>query len=104
MVDAVHRVAVARSGWPEVAHDTGAVLLTVLLTCRDRGVHQRRVAERRPDLAGQVMPRWESVALAEMEPWPDVRLELDTSGGARTVVDAVVDAVGRARLEALRQH
>lgn len=81
IVDAVNPVAVARSGWRELAADTGARLTFVEVVLADHAEHRRRVAARISDVDGLVVPRWHEVVASGYEPW------LDSRDGERLVVD-----------------
>ena len=82
IIDAVCPVPESRSGWRELAADSGARLLIMELVVADEDEHRRRVTDRRPDMAGQRVPSWSEVLDADWVPW-------DTSrDGPHTVVDA----------------
>lgn len=81
VVDAVNPVAVARQGWRDLARAAGVPLHLVEVTLADTEEHRRRVDQRRPDLADQVVPTWEEVRVWAYEPWDADR------DGRRLVVD-----------------
>jgi len=79
VVDAVNAVAAARDGWVAVAHDLGADLRAIEVTCPDADLHRRRLTNRVRDLPGFPEPPWTEVSRlrAAWEPWPLVGLVLD---------------------------
>ena len=81
VVDAVNPVPEARRGWHDLAAVSGARLHVVEVTLADAGEHERRVAGRRPDMEGQVVPTWEQVQAWRYDPWDADR------DGPRLVVD-----------------
>lgn len=71
VVDAVNPVAEARAGWLGLAEVSRPVFLETVVP--DEAEHRRRVADRRPDLAGQVVPTWAEVQAGGYEPWDETR-------------------------------
>lgn len=99
VVDAVCPVPESRTGWSETARGCGAKLIIFETSLPDLAEHRRRVQERRPDMAGQQVPTWESVEALDWAPWDDER------DGSRTVVDTTSRTAARARAHAvLRTH
>ncbi len=99
VVDAVNPVHVARIGWAELADAAGARLRLVEVVLADTAEHRRRVEQRTPDLAGQVVPTWAQVEEWEYDAWDDDldgrRLVVDGSSAedaARAVLAYVADA------------
>ncbi|WP_018352626.1 AAA family ATPase [Longispora albida] len=80
IVDAVHPVAVSRSGWPALAAEHGAAARFVEVVCADPAALRRRVEQRLPDLTGHTPPTWAEVQALPYEPWTGPRLTVDTSG------------------------
>jgi predicted kinase len=80
-VDAVNVLPELRTGWIELARTVGARLAVLETTVPDEDLHRRRVEERRPDLAGQVVPTWAQVQAQWYDVWDEGR------DGPRHVVD-----------------
>lgn len=97
VVDAVNPVAVARSGWRQLAADVSALLTFVEVQLQSPDEHRRRVESRVSDVDGLVVPRWDDVLVAGYEAWDEGR------DGWRLLVDgADCAAAVSAILAALR--
>jgi len=79
VVDCVNPVRESREGLRLVAERVGVRLADVHLVCLDAVEHRRRVEGRVADIAGHVLPTWESVTRSEFEPWDDGVLVLNTA-------------------------
>ncbi|HWI83655.1 AAA family ATPase [Ramlibacter sp.] len=78
IADAVNATRTTRATWESVARACGSGFLHVRLSCSDSLEHQRRVRERRSDIAGHVLPTWEAIAQMRLEPVSTGTLSLDT--------------------------
>ncbi len=81
VVDAVNGTHERRGDWVRLAHRLGARLVVLETTLHDPEEHQRRVEQRRPDLAGQGVPGWGEATTQRYDDWDDAR------DGSRQVVD-----------------
>jgi predicted kinase len=79
VADCVNAVPESRQGWRDMAARGEASLLDVEIICSDRAEHQRRVEARREDIAGHVVPTWQSVMTQDFAPWPEPHLVIDTA-------------------------
>ena len=95
VVDAVNATHERRAGWVALAQSQGARLVVLETPLGDPEEHRRRVEERRPDLAGQVVPSWAWVQAQPYDAWDESR------DGPRHVVDMSDGARG---VEAAMQH
>lgn len=100
VVDAVHPVPEARTGWQRLTKLARLVCIETVIA--DESEHRRRVTARRPDLVGQIVPTWDDVRAADYVPWDGAR------DGPRHVVDmtdterAVATALALLRLPSSR--
>ena len=81
VVDAVNPIPEARGGWRGLAAETASPLHVFETVLRDPAEHRRRVANRKPDMAGQHVPTWDEVMAAGYLPWDEHR------DGPRTEID-----------------
>ena len=82
VADAVHPVALTREAWRAVGEAAEARVVEIEVVCSDAEVHRRRVTERVPDIAGQVLPTWRDVLERRYEPWePPPAARIDTAAG-----------------------
>jgi predicted kinase len=79
LVDCVNPLAETREAWRAVAAITASALLEVEIICSDATEHRRRVEHRTADIAGHVLPTWESVSRHDYTPWTSPRLVIDTA-------------------------
>lgn len=79
VADCVNGVPESRQGWRDTAERAGVALLEIEIICSDGAEHQRRVETRRPDIAGHVVPTWQSVAAQHFSPWPEPHVVIDTT-------------------------
>lgn len=94
VVDAVNPVPEARAGWRTL--DDRARLAVLETVLPDQAEHRRRVADRRPDLAGQTVPTWADVLAGDYDPWDETR------DGPRHLIDTTdTDLAVRSALAAL---
>lgn len=91
VVDAVNDSDAARQTWRDAAREAGVVVRFVILLPPERPEHQRRLRDRRRDLAHVGEPTWaQVVARAEAyEPWPDEPIELSASEPVERLVAAL---------------
>ncbi|GAA4424265.1 AAA family ATPase [Georgenia halophila] len=88
VVDAVCPVPEARGSWVVTAAAAGAEVTVLVTHLPDDREHERRVTQRRPDLAGQHVPTWPEVRAARWEPWdrardgPSTEVDTTSSGAA----------------------
>lgn len=91
VVDAVNPVPQARAGWQPLASQARLVFLETVVP--DEGEHQRRVAARLPDMAGQTVPTWDAVLAADYVAWDESRdgprHVIDTTDTEQAVADAL---------------
>ena len=69
VIDAVNPVPEARQGWSDLSVAAGSSLVLVEVVLADEREHRRRVAARRSDLAGLVVPTWADVQRSDYQPW-----------------------------------
>jgi predicted kinase len=81
VIDAVNPVSDARTGWRNLASETGVQLIMFETVLDDQHEHRRRVTTRRPDLPDQSVPTWEQVEAIEYAPWDTDR------DGPRSAID-----------------
>ncbi len=79
VVDAVNPVPESRAGWRELTRISQLVVFETSI--QDEHEHRRRVTDRRPDLAGQLLPTWDDVVAADYVPWDEAR------DGAHLIID-----------------
>jgi predicted kinase len=79
VADCVNPVRDSRIGWRNVAAQTSARLIDILLHCSDIAEHRRRVEGRAADISGHVLPTWDAVTQHEFEARDDEHLNLDTA-------------------------
>ncbi len=98
IADAVNPLALTRDAWRTVGEAGDARVVEIEVVCSDARLHERRVAERAPDIAGQVLPTWREVLDRHYEPWePAPALRIDTATGdaadwVRQALTAIVSA------------
>ncbi len=80
VADACNPIALTRREWRQVAHAAGAAAVDIEVICSDRAEHRRRVATRKTDLPGLVLPDWAAVTAREYHPWTTGRIVVDTAG------------------------
>lgn len=78
VADCVNAARASRDAWERVARACGVPFVSVHLVCRDADEHRRRVAERRADIEGHVLPTWEEVQGVRWEPAPQAGIVVDT--------------------------
>ena len=81
---------ITRDAWRDVAIQEGAKYLEIEIICSDIQQHKERVESRISDIAGLVLPDWQSVASREYQPWNREHMVLDT---AKLQIEEAVDAV-----------
>lgn len=79
VADMVNGVPEARQAWAELAHAQGAQLVRVLVECSDQAVHRARVEDRPADITGHQLPTWAAAQAADVEPWPEAEVRVDTA-------------------------
>lgn len=79
VADCVNPVRESRSGWRGVAACACATLVDIQLVCTNEAEHRRRVESRLADIAGHILPTWETVTRHEFEDRDDEHLVLDTA-------------------------
>ena len=79
VIDAVHPVSEARTGWMALSSRARPVWFETVLA--DADLHRQRVQDRCPDLADQRVPTWADVRDGRYELWDEQR------DGSRTVID-----------------
>jgi len=79
VADCVNPVAASRLGWRDVATCTASVLVEIEVICSDVDEHRRRIAMRRADIPGHILPSWEKVANLDYEPWDRPHVVIDTA-------------------------
>lgn len=98
VADCVNPVAASRQAWAGVAAAAGQACLMVHVVCSDSGEHRRRLATRKSDIAGHVLPSWEAVCAMRFDPVPHEALVVDTAtldpGSAADLVLREVVAAG----------
>lgn len=98
VADAVNPLALTREAWRAVGEAADARVVEIEVVCSDAETHRRRVAERAPDIVGQMLPTWQEVLDRHYEPWlPEPALRIDTATGAaadwvRSALTAIVSA------------
>lgn len=95
VVDCVNPLPVTREAWRAVATSTPSRVLEVEIVCSDAAEHRRRVAHRKADIPGHVLPDWASVLRHDYEPWATDRLVIDTA--VVSAGDAAQQIVAQAR-------
>lgn len=78
IADAVNATQATRAAWESVARACGAKVLHVHVVCSDAREHERRVRDRRPDIAGHALPAWEKIVQMSVEPAGPGALTVDT--------------------------
>lgn len=79
VADCVNPVSESRAAWRELARTSAVSHLDIEVLCSDKAEHRRRVEQRTPDIAGFVVPDWNSVEAHTYEPWSGDRLIVDTA-------------------------
>jgi predicted kinase len=79
VADSVNALHVTRHAWRTVAHEAGARIFEVELTCSDPAAHRQRVEGRRADIAGHALPTWERVLERQYDAWEPEHLVIDTA-------------------------
>lgn len=79
VADCVNPVSESRAAWRELARTSAVSRLDIEVLCSDKAEHRRRVEQRTPDIAGFVVPDWNSVEAHTYEPWSGDRLIVDTA-------------------------
>ncbi len=79
VADGVNPVAASRRGWAAVASDAGVPMVAIRVVCSDAALHRRRIEQRRPDIAGHVLPTWRDLLDRDFEPWPEADLTIDAA-------------------------
>lgn len=79
VADCVNPVTESRAAWRNVASASAVPHLDIEVVCTDKAEHRRRVEQRRPDIAGVILPDWASVEVHAYQPWTGDRLVVDTA-------------------------
>lgn len=82
LADCVNPLPVTRDAWRSAAKAAQVPWLFVEVVCTDATEHRRRVETRVGDVAGLVLPAWDSVQSHDYTPWADGcgrRLLVDTA-------------------------
>ena len=79
VTDSVNPDSVTREAYRAVAKTEKVGSLEVEVICSDKSEHRKRIETRKSDIAGLVLPTWQSVVAREYENWDRPRLVLDTS-------------------------
>ena len=91
VADCVNPVEVSRAAWRAVAARTQRPLIQIEVVCTDRTEHRRRIEARKPDIAGHVLPTWQTVVNYTYETWK-ADLVLDSSKlGTDEAIGKVLD-------------
>ena len=88
--DSVNPWMLTRDAWRDVGVRAGAEVIEVEIVCSDAAEHRRRVETRASDVAGMVLPRWDSVTGRDYHPWNRDHIVIDTAG--RTLAESVAAA------------
>ncbi len=79
VADCVNSLELTRAAWVNVAAQLGLPSLMVEVVCSDEALHRQRVQDRKADIAGHVLPRWDEVKARAWEPWERERMLIDTA-------------------------
>jgi predicted kinase len=79
IVDCVNPVPESRLAWQSTAKRAGSLLIEIEVVCSDSIEHRRRVESRKPDIAGHVLPSWQSVLDCHYETWSAPHIVIDTA-------------------------
>lgn len=79
VADSVNSISITRNDWRRVAEKTHSKFIEIELICSDKQEHQRRIENRKADLAGHKLPTWQDVLNRDYEPWETKLLTIDTS-------------------------
>lgn len=93
VADSVNPLPVTREAWRSVAERAGARLVEVELVLADQEEHRRRVAARRPDIAGHRLPSWAEAVGREYAPWPGVT-RLDSAASPERLLGTLQEVTG----------
>lgn len=78
VTDSVNPDSVTRKAYRAVAETQKVGILEVEVICSDTSEHRKRIESRKSDIAGLVLPTWQSVVGREYESW-EPGLVLDSS-------------------------
>jgi len=90
IADCVNDCQESRDGWEEIGLRTGANSKWLEVICSDPAEHRRRVETRSSDIAGLILPDWNTVVDREYEEWNRDRFVIDT---AHRTLDACVTEI-----------
>ena len=94
VVDSVNPDSVTRDAYKAVAEREAVNFLEVEIVCSDTAEHRRRIEMRQSDIAGLVLPTWQSVVYRPYKNWDRPHLVLDTASlSAAECLDKIVGAL-----------
>jgi len=79
VADSVNSIVVTRDAYRAVAEREGVRILEVEVVCSDRTEHRKRIETRESDIAGLILPSWQSIVAMHYESWDRPHLVLDTA-------------------------
>jgi hypothetical protein len=83
--------------WRRAAHNSGAPVAVIAVTCSDPDVHRRRLSSRVREIEGFPEPTWQEVGARrnEWEEWAEDHLVLDTVEPLNDNVDRALAYIRR---------
>ena len=95
IADCVNAAQVSRDAWQQVAEECRVACLPVHLVCSDADEHRRRLSDRQADIAGHILPTWEQVSSARIEPPTSGVLLIDTCAcDAASAAERIIRGLG----------
>jgi predicted kinase len=80
VADSCNAISLTREAWQSVAEQQLVTYINIEILCSDPWEHQQRVAERKSEVAGLLLPAWQQIADREYDEWTSERIQIDTAG------------------------
>jgi len=79
IVDCVNPWNLTRNEWKLVAYNTNKKIINIEIKCSNKIEHKERVEQRKNEINGLELPKWEDVEKRKYEEWEDERIVIETT-------------------------
>jgi predicted kinase len=80
VADSCNPIELTRNEWENVALESGASYVNIVVVCSDKLEHRNRVENRSSSIPGLIVPTWKDVESREYHVWSKERIVIDTAG------------------------
>jgi len=95
--DSCNPIELTRGEWEQVAIDTGANYVNIVIECSDGREHRHRVESRASEVHGLTLPDWDAVQNREYHAWTRPHIHIDTA--KKSIEDSFNELVEKLGLE-----